>query len=68
MAAVRPFRHLNVYPMTTRDIERTWSGLSGRQSAGDTPEVAGPSLDAELCFRAAHHPRSKSAHRSIFAL
>jgi Protein of unknown function (DUF2867) len=28
MAAIRPFRHLIVYPMVTRDIERAWSQLS----------------------------------------
>ena len=30
MAAIRPFRHLIVYPGATRDIERAWPGTSAR--------------------------------------
>jgi hypothetical protein len=47
MAAIRPFRHLIVYPMATRDIERAWSRLNAGQGASGGPQVAGPSPSAE---------------------
>jgi hypothetical protein len=31
MAAIRPFRHLIVYPAMMRQIERTWRARSGGQ-------------------------------------
>jgi Protein of unknown function (DUF2867) len=33
MAAIRPFRHLVVHPMTMRDIERAWGRLTARPGA-----------------------------------
>jgi hypothetical protein len=47
MAAIRPFRHLIVYPMTTRDIGRAWRQLPAGQGASGGPEAAGPSPGAE---------------------
>jgi hypothetical protein len=32
MAAIRPFRHLFVYPPLTREIEREWRALSGERT------------------------------------
>ncbi|HEV2241180.1 MAG TPA: DUF2867 domain-containing protein [Streptosporangiaceae bacterium] len=37
MAAIRPFRHLVVYPMTMRDIERAWGRLTDRPGASGGP-------------------------------
>ena len=47
MAAIRPFRHLIVYPIATRDIERARSRLNAGQGASGGPQVAGPSPSAE---------------------
>ncbi len=47
MAAIRPFRHLIVYPLATRDIERAWCRLNARQGGPGGSQVAGPSPGAE---------------------
>jgi hypothetical protein len=38
LAAIRPFRHLIVYPQLMRDIERAWRALD----ADPTPAPASP--------------------------
>ncbi len=38
LAAIRPFRHLIVYPQMMRDIEREWRALD----AGPAPAPASP--------------------------
>jgi len=42
MAAIRPFRHLIVYPLMTRELERAWSALTA--SADTRPAV--PQIDS----------------------
>ena len=42
MAAIRPFRHLIVYPPLTRDIERKWRAGAGDPAPARTPtDMAG---------------------------
>src|SRR6266545_5608725 len=41
MAAIRPFRHLLVYPALTRQIERAWQARTGEPTAdGAAPQVS----------------------------
>jgi hypothetical protein len=41
MAAIRPFRHLIVYPALTRQIERAWQARTGEPTAdGAAPQVS----------------------------
>jgi hypothetical protein len=39
MAAIRPFRHLVVYPALTREIGRTWRTLAAPRRSGPPPDV-----------------------------
>jgi hypothetical protein len=34
MAAIRPFRHLIVYPLLTRETERAWRALNANPDTG----------------------------------
>jgi len=34
MAAIRPFRHLIVYPMLMREIQRAWQALDADPATG----------------------------------
>jgi hypothetical protein len=36
MAAIRPFRHLIVYPPLMRDAARAWDAATGRRSRAQT--------------------------------